>query len=71
MKNVVFWDVSPCKTSQKTTFFTNSLIVFGIRKIARSEEGVCIIVPVHEKCNKTDCDSYHGIPLSSTSCRIL
>jgi hypothetical protein len=30
-----------------------------------------IIVPVHKKDDKTDCNNYHGISLLSTSCKIL
>jgi hypothetical protein len=30
-----------------------------------------IFVPIHKKCDKTDYNSYRGISLLSTSCKIL
>jgi hypothetical protein len=40
----------------------NSLILFGIRKNFNHSKG-SIIVPVHEKTDKTDCNDYLGITL--------
>jgi hypothetical protein len=30
-----------------------------------------VIVPIHKEDDKTDCDNYHGMPLLSTSYKIL
>jgi hypothetical protein len=42
---------------------TNSLILFGIRKNLPDQQKETIIVPIHEKGDKTDCNNYPGMSL--------
>jgi hypothetical protein len=43
---------------------TNSLILFGIRKNELSDQWKeSVIVPIHKKGDKTDCNNYRGISL--------
>jgi hypothetical protein len=51
---------------------TNPLILFGVRKNCLiSGRSLPIIVPVHKKSHKTDCNNYRGMSLLSTSYNIL